>query len=305
MKVVVTGATGFLGSNLVRGFLEKGFEVIVLKRSFSNTININDLLSKVAVVDVDKSDLDDLFKQSHGVDAVVHAATCYGRRGESAGQILDANTLFPLQLLENAIKNNVKYFLNTGTYYSKKADTYSFLSHYVISKRQFDEWGRYFSSLNEIVFTTMNLEHIFGPFDDDSKFTASIIRQCVENVPEINLSPGMQERDFIYVDDVVDAYVQVLNHLAGGMECPASLEVGTGEAVCVKQFVETVHEIARSSTKLNFGRLPYREKEIMSSVADTGALNSLGWKNKISLRTGIERTMRAEFGKLKNSDAWS
>lgn len=295
MKVVITGATGFLGSNLVRGFLERGCEVIGLKRSCSSTRRLNSLLSRVDLFDLDSSELADLFTLHQGIDAIVHAATCYGRGGESAGQILEANTLFPLRLLECGIKNGVKYFLNTGTYYNKNEDIYSYLSHYVISKRQFEEWGKYFSSNNRIRFITLNLEHIYGPFDDDSKFTAAIIRQCVENVSEINLSPGMQERDFIYVDDVVDAYNVVLQQMAVGKECPLVLDVGTGESVSLKRFVETVHEVAGSATKLNFGALPYRENEIMHSVADTSDLASLGWMNKTGLWTGIEKTINAEF----------
>lgn len=88
MKVLVTGATGFLGSHLVKVLLKQEHEVIILKRSFSNTWRINDVLSKLISFDLDLCDLELPFKQVKNINAIIHTATCYGRHYESINDIL-------------------------------------------------------------------------------------------------------------------------------------------------------------------------------------------------------------------------
>ena len=115
MKILLTGATGFLGSHVLKKFVENQYEVVALKRSTSDLWRIKNVVDKVKYYDIDQIDLEQVFEREGGIDAIVHTATCYGRKGETVLQIEKTNLLFPLELLELAIKYHCLYFYNTDT----------------------------------------------------------------------------------------------------------------------------------------------------------------------------------------------
>ncbi len=279
-SILLTGATGFLGSNLLRAFLDKEWDVSIIKRSFSNTSRIHNLLPKISFLDIDIDPLESIFDQRSSFDAVVHTATCYGRRGETASQVMEANLVFPLKLLEIAAFFNTPAFFNTATI------LYSFLNIYALSKRQFEDWGRIFSCQKKIGFVNLKLEQIYGPGDDDSKFTTFIFESLKKNVSRIELTPGEQKRDFIYIDDVVSAYILLLEGFKKENEF-SEYDIGSGKAVSIREFVECVKEISGSNSELIFGAKPYRDHETMLSNADIEKLELLGWSPCIPLRDGI------------------
>jgi CDP-paratose synthetase len=285
MNVLLTGATGFLGSRLTRAFLGEGHSVIALKRGASDLRRLADVRDDVTFFDLDRIDLVTPFKEQGPIDAVVHTSTCYGRAGETATQVFEANTLFPLRLLE------IAHFFNTNTFFNTDTILYPYLNAYALSKKQFVDWGRLFSAARKIRFVNIRLDHMYGPGDDPSKFTAWIIEQCLANVPEIKLTEGQQRRDFIYIDDVVAGYGTLLQHataLGNGFQ---EIGLDSGHSGTVRGFVESVHRLTESSSLLNFGALPSREHEFMESQADTQRLHALGWRSSTDLEAGIKKTI--------------
>jgi len=182
-------------------------------------------------------------------------------------------------------------FLNTDTMLDKD------VSAYTLSKRQFREWLQ--SSSRSILGVNVALEHFFGPGDDPTKFVSDVISNLVIGVPSIALTTGIQRRDFVYVDDVVDAIISILGHVEHGSDGYIEYEVGSGISVSVRDFVKMAREMSGSaSTFLDFGAVPFRRNEPMDVRADVSRLRALGWSPRWSLRAALEETIRVEKLKL-------
>lgn len=291
MILLVTGATGFLGSHLVKALLRDGHTVLILKRSHSACSRIAEVLPSLSVYDLDRDGMEAPFREHGKIDAILHAATCYGRKDESLAMLVEANVAFPLQLLEMAVRFGTPLFLNTDTFSSAPAVLPGHLRGYNLTKKQFREWGRSIAETHPIHFLNVRLEHLYGPFDADSKFVSYVINRCLRDEPELSLTAGEQQRDFIFVEDAVSAYSVLLRHGIDGSNGFTEYQVGTGTATSIREFVELVHRMTRSKTVLKFGALPYQENEIMVSQADIGPLLALGWSSKVTLEEGIRSIM--------------
>lgn len=290
MNILLTGATGYLGSHLARALIGAGHRVSCLKRSFSDTRRIDDLLDSMTAYDIDNTPIPGLLRALRGLDAVVHSATCYGRKpGEVLADVVDANVSFPLRLLEAATRENVPKFINIDTSIRNPVNPYA------LSKRQFREWGLMLSRQGRPRFLNIRFEHFFGPGDDETKFTTHVIRSCRRNVPRLEFTPGEQLRDFIYIDDAVSAFRLIFESEMGSDSIEnEEFEIGSGEAVTIKDFAATVRRLTGASTRLDFGALPYRENEVMFSQADTSRLTALGWRNETGIEAGILKTLEGE-----------
>lgn len=289
--ILLTGATGFLGSHLLEALLNAGYEVSILKRSTSDTWRIDRLLDRVKSYDVDKEPIAKAFEERR-IDAVIHTACHYGRNSDPISEIVEGNLMFGLRLLEAAISFNTDTFFNTDTLLQKH------LNVYTLSKKQFVEWLRQQSEKIQVV--NLKLEHMYGPKDDTTKFVPWVVSQLKQNVPEIKLTKGEQKRDFIYIDDVVSAYMVALEK-THELDSFSEFNVGTGELTTLKAFVEQLKEAYEANfgvpaTKLAFGAIPYRKGEMISVEVDNTALIKLGWKQRYGLLDGLGEML--EKGKL-------
>jgi nucleoside-diphosphate-sugar epimerase len=222
------------------------------------------------------------------IDTVIHTATAYGRRGETNTAIALANMLFPLTVLEGATQAGVRRFINTDTIVPRATNAYS------LSKAQFVEWGRLLAGTGISEFINIRLEHLYGPGDDESKFSCYVINACLRNQSELHLTAGTQKRDFIYVADAVEAYAQVVRQSEAIPDGFVEIPVGSGLAIPVREFVETIHQMAHSSTRLLFGALPTGSDEVLYSCADLTKMKGLRWKPVTALRDGLEITIRSD-----------
>jgi CDP-paratose synthetase len=292
MNILLTGGGGYLGSYLLSALLKQGHRVVVLKRSTTCCARLTPWVGQFDFVDSDKESLEKAFL-FYPIDLVIHTATCYGRYNESFVDIFESNVVFPLKLLEMAIKFKVKRFFNTDTFFNAgSVVAYNYLSQYALSKNQFSEWGRLLSSKYNFYFLNLKLEHIYGPRCNPGTFIHSVVNACLTNVKELPLTAGTQKRDFIYVEDVVQAYMRLLDFLPMDKEYYRDIEVGTGKPISIRFFVELFHELSGSATQLSFGALPMREHEFKSRKADTSFLRKLGWAPQHSLKLGLQKMIQ-------------
>lgn len=292
--ILLTGATGFLGSHLLKALVNKGYEVVALKRSTSDTWRLKGFESSFKSYDIDLVPLQKVFEDQY-IDTIIHTACLYGRKGEDMRQILEANLMFGIDLLNTGISFNTQTFFNTSSLYATLS---KYLNYYTLSKVQFDEWLKMAS--DKIQVLNMKVELMFGEQDADNKLTSWILSQFKQNKTEVNLTSGMQKRDFIYIDDIVSAYTTCLDNISI-LKSFNDIDVATGRLTSIRDFIELIKDSyekitnKKLSTSLNFGALPDREGELMEPKIDIEVLHSLGWQPKKSLEENIERFVKNEI----------
>lgn len=286
VSILIAGSTGFLGSYLVKAFYKMGLRVIALKRSTSNTFRIKDYLDKCCFYDIDIVDLETVFSENN-IDIVVNTVTNYGRLNKKISSLLETNLFFGLKLLEESTNHSVQAYINTDTMLEKKINAYA------LSKKQLVDWMKFFSN-SSTKMINVKIEHMYGPLDDENKFIFWLIRQLRNNVNEVDLTSGVQKRDFIYVTDVVSAFCIILRNIES-MNYFEEFEVGTGSSISVKQFIKQLYnELSKEkniNTRLNFGAIQYRKNEEMNMVANITKLKNLGWEPVVTIGEGIKNIL--------------
>jgi CDP-paratose synthetase len=294
-RILLTGATGFLGSHLLQSLITNNYDVVVLKRSTSDTWRIKNLLKDIECIDVDERSISKAFV-SKQIDAVIHTACHYGRDGESASTVTKTNVLFSLLLLEASVKNNVPTFFNTDSFFNVGSKPQKYLEYYSLTKKHFVDWLNIFGDNINIV--NMQLQHVYGPNDNENKFATWLLKSMLANIDSIPLTLGNQLRDFIYVGDVVSAFMYRLD--MPNKKTSEYYNIGTGKLSTVRMFVETMKlelELYLGvdiKPKLGFGDLITKGSEIDEPKFDSVKSMSLGWHPKYSLKDGLQKTIETE-----------
>jgi len=293
VNLLISGASGFLGSALALHFLEAGHRVALLLRPTSQLSRLRGRQEEFTLGRCEFDEEISAFINRTDPDVIIHTACAYGREGESLIAINDANLRYGLIILQAVqhVKKPVT-FINTGTVL--EAD----VSHYALTKHQFSQWGRLLASQaqGQLRFINVLLQHMYGPGDDHTKFTTHVINACHQNEPVLKLTAGEQRRDFIYIDDVVSAYSTLVNNCTN-LSMVVDIEVGSGVAPPIREFVLTAHKLTKSRTQLQFGALPYRINEPMELQADISHMIKLGWRPKFDIEHGIRKILKVEFKK--------
>ena len=283
MHILITGATGYLGNKLVKELLLSGHQISCIVRN-SSKLEEKAWLKDVKIFDVKNLKIINIF-EGNNIECIIHCATSYGRDFEDLPKIIDANITFPLKILHASKKYGVKYFVNTDTALQAEVSEYSF------TKKQFLNWLNFFS--NDIKIINILLEHFYGPNDKDSKFINNMINRLKDNKNiKIPLTKGDQKRDFIYIDDVVSAYICIINNLPKFNKNFNNVPLGTNELISIKDLVLLIKDrCGNKRTVLDFGKIPSRVNEINSN-ADLALIKQLGWNQQYSLKDGISRTIK-------------
>lgn len=282
MRIILAGATGFLGRKLLKRLLESGHSVLCpVFNGNLDEFSVHSGCKIVSTEDVVFTETVQLF----GAEIVINASGVYDRRGIPVARLTEGNIIFPLRLLNTILEISVggefRMWINSCTSLPEYLDTYT------MSKYQLAHWGRIYAERHDFTFTNVLLEHFYGPFDKNVKFIQFVLENLFANEC-INLTAGLQERDFIYVDDVVDGYMAILR---GDLKGYNDISLGSGECVAIRTLVEFLKQQIGSSSVLNFGVVPLRESEPMHLIADLTVMRSLGFTPKYDWQEGMKRTI--------------
>lgn len=274
-SILITGATGYLGSSLTAFLLKNGYDISVLVRNVVQYNNTEQLADE-KIIGLNNNNGDKSF------DCILHCATRY--KADSLLEIAQANIAFPLQVAQQFL-NKDGWFLNIDTSLDPKTNFYS------TSKNYIKEILGCIADHEGLKVINLELEYFFDENEPEKRFLKSLIKACIKN-DSFNLTPGEQIRDFIHMDDLSNAIGLVIRSLKSFEKNYTNIELGLGEGITIKELALIIKELTNSSSELKFGAIPYRENETMVSQADTQILNDLGWMPKYSLRSALQETIQ-------------
>jgi len=281
--ILISGITGFIGKRLATGLVRAGFEVCGLS-------NKTDVLliegSEVPVVPISQKPLVDIFEM-HNIEHVVNLAVDYGRDGSIAAKVFDTNCRLALDLYLLADHFGCRSFIQTGSFFEKQHDP-TYASAYVRSKQTAHTLCQRLALKTPYIM--LQLEHVYGPNDNDTKLLPYVLRRLVADDGTIEIGFCDLERDLIYVDDVVAAYLVVIENY---QDCEGeTIEVGKGCVVNLQSVVEKLagmvkHYKPSISRELKFSG--DSGGQLLSSRADPQILRKLGWEATASLNFGLDK----------------
>jgi len=298
MKCFVTGATGFIGSHLVRLLLQNGNEVGILMRPTSNPWRIKEI-SAVTVIRGDMTSISRISGElrSFRPDMVFHLAWQGGnsyRYQNDPAQIFK-NLDGSLKLVQLAKDAGAQRWIGLGTSleYGKHdmpiSETLRPLANtlYGISKYSLSLLTQKMCQLYNIGFIWFRPFWLYGPYDDPLRMVPSITLRLLRG-EKPSLTPGEQLWDYLYVEDAVKAIWQV----AITREAQGIFNLGSGKTHTIRSIVERIRDLIDPSLPLGFGEVPYRADQIMHLQADISRLQqAIGWSPQVSLDEGLRRTV--------------
>lgn len=283
-SILLTGSTGYLGNRLGQRLLEEGFSVVAVHLNRNENFVFDEKYeARVHKVYLSEESVSEIFAKNR-IDGIIHTSTLYGRSGEQIADMIKANVVFPVEIITNAITKGVEFFINTDSILNK------YISPYALTKSNLTDWMKMYA--DDIKMIDIKLDHFYGPNDKNTKFVAAMLEKLVRNEEKIDLTEGTQTRDFIYIDDVVDVYAVVLKNLDKmSLGQVATFEVGTNKKTSIRYVVTKLKELVGSTTKLNFGAVPYRKNEMLDYDVNTTALRLLGWEPSITIEDGLKKVI--------------
>jgi nucleoside-diphosphate-sugar epimerase len=294
MKVVVTGANGFVGAHVVRALMSRGDDVYAAVRPTSNCRHLAGS-REPTWLEADFTD-DEGRKRiaAAGADVCVHAAW-YAEPGKYLASPTNVDLMAgTLHLAEELARSGCRRFVGVGTcfeydteagylsertplapahlYSAAKAGTYLALRHLGDAASMQVAWARLF--------------YLYGPDEHPARLVPSVARALLRGEPA-RCTPGAQVRDFLHVEDVGSALASIAHNDVCG-----AVNIGSGQPVTVAALVQTLGELSGRPELVQLGALPYGPRDPMFVCADVRKLHSsTEWRPRWSLREGLANTL--------------
>jgi len=277
--VALSGATSYLGGRFVDRALSRGVRIIPIIRNEGGRGRLPPALSDAPAIHLNKFAEDEAILSQASI--VINMATCYGRSNESIDQLYAVNVGLPLMLISAAARNGIYNFINIGTVLDKSVGLYAQTKHFG------DELLSVLAQQScRLILVKPDI--FFGPGEkDSSKLPIRLIRELKAQVPSISLSPGEQRRYFLHVDDVADAVVSVLENISSFSYGQSVVGLGSDIPSTIREFALTAKAILQSKTVLEFGALPYRPGEPMTTDLDRSSVEKINWRPRYDLHQAI------------------
>jgi len=297
-RVLVTGVAGFVGSNLAKRLLDSGYLVRGIDNLSAGTRENLDPRVDFHQADIRDLEIHSLFE---GIDGVFHLAAknCLSECLKDPLGAASANVVGTLNILEAARKANVRKVI-----YADTSAEYEGINEFPTNEEKVRPIGVYaaskhggasfcgsYSELYKMNITVLRYFNVYGPAQDWRRvvppvMSAFIIRMLSGERPMI-YGTGEKRRDFIYVDDVNDFHLLLLEDPRADGQV---LNVGSGINFSVNEIYELIEEQLKSGLRPIYK--PDLPGEAQVTLADISKSRNLGWKPKVNIREGLRLSIR-------------
>jgi nucleoside-diphosphate-sugar epimerase len=296
MRVLITGAGGFIGSQVVRKVLQDGHPVVAVLRPGESPERLIDCLDSVSLVHCDLSDGEAVRRlvSETRPEKAIHLAW-YVEPGKywQAGENLDCVRM-SLSLARALSKAGCSRFVGAGTCAEYDWD-YGFLSENVTPLKPRSLYGICKNATREILqafcaqagmgFAWTRFFYLYGPTEAKERLIPYVVLTLLKG-EVAKCTSGEQIRDFLHVEDAASAVWAVAKSNLSG-----AVNIGSGQPIKVRTIVETIAQHLQREENVVLGALPTDPQEPLLLLADVRRLVSgVGWKPSLTLKEGVAKT---------------
>ncbi len=299
-RVIVTGGTGFVGANLARRLLRDGQEVHLLVRTGYQPWRIEEIRDDVRLHEAALHDMESVTRVIDKIrpDWIFHLAV-YGALSSQTDvqQMVQTNIHGTVNLVQACLKSGFEAFVNSGS-----SSEYGFKDHppaeteaiepdspYAASKAAGTLFCRQTARQQRVHLPTLRLYSIYGPYEDPTRLISTLIMRGLQGDLPPLVGPETA-RDFVHVDDVVEAYLLAATH--PGKELGAIYNVGTGVQTTLREAVAVARQVLKINAEPSWGTMPARLWDTSVWVSDNRKIcKELGWKPRFDFLHGFTATV--------------
>ncbi len=297
--VLITGAAGFIGASLTRKLIKEGSRIHILIKKTTNTWRVKDILDRVVTHNVDLNNLEGLQKLTKKIKPkVIFHLSAHGNypSQEDLHEMIKTNITGTANLLLSLADINYECFVNTGTSSEygfkekpmKETDLLEPVSYYAATKASASLICQVFAKEFKKPIVTLRPFSVYGPWEEGSRLIPTVINSILKD-KQINLTAGKEKRDFIYIDDLVDAYLKAARTGLSG----EIINIGSGKQFSTREVVEIITSLIKKGAKINYGAYKPRIWDTDFWLADKRkAKKLLGWKPKFNIKEGLTQTIK-------------
>lgn len=297
-KILVTGATGFVGSWLVRKLVENKEDVSIIVRDKNLNARIVGVAENIHTYegDLQSSRLENIIDKIKP-HIVFHLAAQGALPGQKVtiDDLIETNIKGLTRLINATKKHDLRLFVNTGSSSEygvkerpmKESDVLAPINDYGVSKAAATLYSQKIALTESLPIVTLRLFSPYGYLDDPNRLISFVINKALRN-ETIILSSKKNVRDFIYIDDVVAAYLATIQTSFNPGEI---INIGSGKQHSVYDIVSDVIATTRSTSKLAWNTMPQQSRQIETKVWQADIKKAkiiLNWKPKYTLHQGLK-----------------
>ena len=291
LRAVITGGTGYIGSNLLRYLLFQDWEIYIIAQPEFGYEYIEDIRARVYVFEYQNNiqTLIEFFQQVNP-DVVFHlaAAVITNYKPEQVSTLIQSNIQFGSEVLEAMKYSKTRLIISTGSIWqSYNSEPYNPVDLYAATKEAFEKILQFYVDSNNFRAITLRLYDVYGENDKRPKLL-NLIKEVANTDKFIDISPAQQELDMVHISDVCCAYLKAFEWLKTNEHVTNEIYgVFTGERIKLQNLLLLFGKLLDIPVQVKFGGKQYKDREIMIPYS---GLNKLpNWKPAISLTEGLLR----------------